>query len=183
MSTSASRNTTSRSLPRWSGRWTQASTGPNTADCSPPSTSAGCDVLAVHAVAADDGGTLLLLVDLGGWPSIGRRHVDGAWMAPSIDVSCDFPPRRDRRRVVVAARVEQRGCGWPDRHSAIGVDRAWSPAGKRAESAAQPTSAAAGFVTDGCHRHDDSRARTRSFGRPMIAVSFVTTTGRCSNCL
>jgi acyl-CoA thioesterase II len=33
---------------------------------------------------------LLLLVDLGGWPSIGRRHIDGTWMAPSIDVSCDF---------------------------------------------------------------------------------------------
>lgn len=33
---------------------------------------------------------LLLLVDLGGWPAIGRRHVDNPWMAPSIDVSCEF---------------------------------------------------------------------------------------------
>jgi acyl-CoA thioesterase len=33
---------------------------------------------------------LLLLVDLGGWPAIGRRHTDDQWMAPSIDVSCEF---------------------------------------------------------------------------------------------
>jgi acyl-CoA thioesterase len=33
---------------------------------------------------------LLLLVDLGGWPAIGRRHVTDQWMAPSIDVSCEF---------------------------------------------------------------------------------------------
>lgn len=33
---------------------------------------------------------LLLLVDLGGFPAIGRRHVDDTWMAPSIDVSCEF---------------------------------------------------------------------------------------------
>ena len=33
---------------------------------------------------------LLLLVDLGAWPSIGRRHVTDEWMAPSIDVSCEF---------------------------------------------------------------------------------------------
>ena len=34
---------------------------------------------------------LLLLVDLGGWPSIGRRHLDSNdWIAPSIDVSCEF---------------------------------------------------------------------------------------------
>ena len=33
---------------------------------------------------------LLLLVDLGAWPSIGRRHRADAWMAPSIDVSCEF---------------------------------------------------------------------------------------------
>jgi acyl-CoA thioesterase len=33
---------------------------------------------------------LLLLVDLGGWPAIGRRHVGDGWMAPSIDVSCEF---------------------------------------------------------------------------------------------
>lgn len=33
---------------------------------------------------------LLLLVDLGGWPAIGRRHLDPSWMAPSIDVSCEF---------------------------------------------------------------------------------------------
>ena len=33
---------------------------------------------------------LLLLVDLGAWPSIGRRHRTEAWMAPSIDVSCEF---------------------------------------------------------------------------------------------
>jgi acyl-CoA thioesterase len=33
---------------------------------------------------------LLLLVDLGAWPSIGRRHRTDAWMAPSIDVSCEF---------------------------------------------------------------------------------------------
>jgi acyl-CoA thioesterase len=33
---------------------------------------------------------LLLLVDLGGWPAVGRRHVVEEWMAPSIDVSCEF---------------------------------------------------------------------------------------------
>jgi acyl-CoA thioesterase len=33
---------------------------------------------------------LLLLVDLGGWPAIGRRHRTDDWMAPSIDVSCEF---------------------------------------------------------------------------------------------
>jgi acyl-CoA thioesterase len=33
---------------------------------------------------------LLLLVDLGAWPSIGRRHRTDVWMAPSIDVSCEF---------------------------------------------------------------------------------------------
>lgn len=33
---------------------------------------------------------LLLLVDLGAWPSIGRRHRADGWMAPSIDVSCEF---------------------------------------------------------------------------------------------
>lgn len=33
---------------------------------------------------------LLLLVDLGGWPAVGRRHVDDAWIAPSIDVACEF---------------------------------------------------------------------------------------------
>ncbi len=33
---------------------------------------------------------LLLLVDLGAWPAIGRRHRTEEWMAPSIDVSCEF---------------------------------------------------------------------------------------------
>jgi acyl-CoA thioesterase len=33
---------------------------------------------------------LLLLVDLGGWPSVGRRHLGREWIAPSIDVSCEF---------------------------------------------------------------------------------------------
>jgi acyl-CoA thioesterase len=33
---------------------------------------------------------LMLLVDLGGWPSIGLRHRSESWMAPSIDVSCEF---------------------------------------------------------------------------------------------
>jgi acyl-CoA thioesterase len=33
---------------------------------------------------------LLLLVDLGGWPAVGRRHLDESWMAPSIDVACEF---------------------------------------------------------------------------------------------
>lgn len=33
---------------------------------------------------------LLLLVDLGAWPAIGRRHIGDEWMAPSIDVSCEF---------------------------------------------------------------------------------------------
>lgn len=33
---------------------------------------------------------LLLLVDLGGWPAIGRRHRTEEWIAPSIDVSCEF---------------------------------------------------------------------------------------------
>ena len=33
---------------------------------------------------------LLLLVDLGAWPAVGRRHRTEQWMAPSIDVSCEF---------------------------------------------------------------------------------------------
>jgi acyl-CoA thioesterase len=33
---------------------------------------------------------LLLLVDLGGWPAIGRRHLETNWMAPTLDVSCEF---------------------------------------------------------------------------------------------
>jgi acyl-CoA thioesterase len=33
---------------------------------------------------------LLLLVDLGGWPAIGRRHRTEEWVAPSIDISCEF---------------------------------------------------------------------------------------------
>ncbi len=33
---------------------------------------------------------LLLLVDLGAWPAVGRRHRTEEWMAPSIDVSCEF---------------------------------------------------------------------------------------------
>ncbi len=33
---------------------------------------------------------LLLLVDLGAWPAIGRRHRTEEWVAPSIDVSCEF---------------------------------------------------------------------------------------------
>jgi acyl-CoA thioesterase len=33
---------------------------------------------------------LLVLVDLGGWPSVGRRHVGDEWVAPSIDVACEF---------------------------------------------------------------------------------------------
>lgn len=33
---------------------------------------------------------VLLLVDLGGWPAVGRRHRTEEWIAPSIDVSCEF---------------------------------------------------------------------------------------------
>jgi acyl-CoA thioesterase len=29
-------------------------------------------------------------VDLGGWPAVGRRHLDESWMAPTLDVSCEF---------------------------------------------------------------------------------------------
>ncbi|MGB8858346.1 MAG: thioesterase family protein [Ilumatobacteraceae bacterium] len=35
-------------------------------------------------------GRLLLLVDLGGWPAVSRAHVQGSYVAPSIDVSCEF---------------------------------------------------------------------------------------------
>lgn len=38
----------------------------------------------------DQAARLLLLVDLGGWPAVGRRHTDGTMIAPSIDVSCEF---------------------------------------------------------------------------------------------
>lgn len=47
----------------------------------------------VSAPAADEwaqAARLLLLVDLGGWPAIGRRHRTEEWIAPSIDVSCEF---------------------------------------------------------------------------------------------
>jgi acyl-CoA thioesterase len=40
--------------------------------------------------AWDQAARLLLLVDLGAWPAIGRRHRTDDWMAPSIDVSCEF---------------------------------------------------------------------------------------------
>jgi acyl-CoA thioesterase len=33
---------------------------------------------------------LLVLVDLGGWPAAGRAHLGNEWIAPSIDVSCEF---------------------------------------------------------------------------------------------
>jgi len=33
---------------------------------------------------------LLVLVDLGGWPAAGRAHLGHEWIAPSIDVSCEF---------------------------------------------------------------------------------------------
>jgi len=33
---------------------------------------------------------LLLLVDLGGWPAVSRTHVQETYIAPSIDVSCEF---------------------------------------------------------------------------------------------
>lgn len=33
---------------------------------------------------------LLLLVDLGGWPAVGSRHRTDEWVAPSMDVSCEF---------------------------------------------------------------------------------------------
>jgi acyl-CoA thioesterase II len=35
-------------------------------------------------------GRLLLLVDLGGWPAAGVAHVANPFVAPSIDVSCEF---------------------------------------------------------------------------------------------
>ena len=37
-----------------------------------------------------EAGRLLLLVDLGAWPAVSRAHVDAPYMAPSIDVSCEF---------------------------------------------------------------------------------------------
>lgn len=33
---------------------------------------------------------LLLMVDLGAWPAVSRSHVQDAYIAPSIDVSCEF---------------------------------------------------------------------------------------------
>lgn len=38
------------------------------------------------AVAAQ----LLLLTDLGGWPAVCRRHIDSRYIAPTLDVSCEF---------------------------------------------------------------------------------------------
>lgn len=38
----------------------------------------------------DQAARLLLLVDLGGYPALGRRYVGPGWMAPTIDVSCEF---------------------------------------------------------------------------------------------
>ena len=37
-----------------------------------------------------EAGALALLVDLGGWPAASRSHVDNRFVAPSIDVSCEF---------------------------------------------------------------------------------------------
>lgn len=33
---------------------------------------------------------MLLLVDLGGWPAASRAHQQQDYIAPSIDVSCEF---------------------------------------------------------------------------------------------
>ena len=47
-----------------------------------------------RAVTADDAwaeaARLLLLVDLGAWPAATRKHVQDRFIAPSIDVSCEF---------------------------------------------------------------------------------------------
>jgi len=37
-----------------------------------------------------EAGRLLLLTDLGAWPAVSRAHVDSPYVAPSIDVSCEF---------------------------------------------------------------------------------------------
>ena len=37
-----------------------------------------------------EAGRLLLLADLGAWPAVSRAHVQDAYVAPSIDVSCEF---------------------------------------------------------------------------------------------
>ena len=37
-----------------------------------------------------EAGRLLLLTDLGAWPAVSRAHVQDRFMAPSIDVSCEF---------------------------------------------------------------------------------------------
>ena len=37
-----------------------------------------------------EAGRLLLLADLGAWPAVSRAHVQDRFMAPSIDVSCEF---------------------------------------------------------------------------------------------
>ena len=37
-----------------------------------------------------EAGRLLLLVDLGGWPAVSRAHQQESFIAPSIDVSCEF---------------------------------------------------------------------------------------------
>jgi len=46
---------------------------------------------------------LLVLVDLGGWPAAGRAHLGNDWIAPSIDVSCEF------HRLGVSADIDD---GW-----------------------------------------------------------------------
>ena len=46
---------------------------------------------------------LLVLVDLGGWPAAGRAHLGNEWIAPSIDVSCEF------HRLDVSADIDD---GW-----------------------------------------------------------------------
>ncbi len=37
-----------------------------------------------------EAGRLLVLVDLGGWPAASRTHVQEEYVAPTIDVSCEF---------------------------------------------------------------------------------------------
>ncbi len=37
-----------------------------------------------------EAGRLLVLVDLGGWPAASRTHVQDEFIAPTIDVSCEF---------------------------------------------------------------------------------------------
>ncbi|MGB0115124.1 MAG: thioesterase family protein [Ilumatobacteraceae bacterium] len=80
----------------------------------------------------DQAARLLVLVDLGGWPAVGRAHLDNSWIAPSIDVSCEFhrlpsadegEPRNSDEWLLLHAQSPHAGDGLIATHQQVWNDR------------------------------------------------------------